>query len=168
MASTTDRESEVNALVGRALREFDVEQNARNSGQVDKPETASTIYDVTQRKIVDFFESSLREQRATVLGQMDTDAVDRKAIASKIDIPKTKMDFDSLVHDLGPGIAGLKQDHKQPLGEAKGEVERRHRQLRWFKETHGLSDTPAIYPNSLFEHFAWVAVIAVLEWVTLA
>lgn len=155
-------------LVQIALRELSVERKARDAGQLGHPPAESSSLDATHQEIVAYFSSELRKRRSQFENELNSLRADRQAASAKIDIDQARDRFSTLTNAITPEIQSLRQKHEQTVSRAKEEADDRAlRNLRWYQREHGLRDD-AQYPSSQIHHFAWVAIIAVLEWIGLS
>src|SRR6266550_8214884 len=155
-------------LVDRARRTLDVDQKAADAGLHDNPKTVSTSLDANESEICAHFIGLARQRRdkcEVTLGRLQ---LDRKATAAKIDIEQTKDSFARLLTAIEPSLEKLRSDHAGVLYQAKENEARALKHLRWFQQKHGLHYRAAAYPESQFYHFAVVAALALVEWVSLS
>lgn len=155
-------------LVTNALRELDVARKAGMEGVQNKPRTSSTVPDANEQEIVGDFTGKLRQRKSDCEAKLQRFAHDRVATASKIDIEQTKDSFARILNAVEPGLEKLRQEHANVLHQAKVNEGRALRYLRLFQQQHGLYNRDATYPDSLIKHFAIVAAIAVIEWISLS
>src|SRR5690348_2827040 len=73
-----------------------------------------------------------------------------------------------ILSPVEPSLETLKSDRSTALYQAKESEARALKHLRWFQQKHGLHYRAASYPQSQFYHFAIVAALALVEWVSLA
>lgn len=151
-----------------AIDELKVDRKARDAGLTNKPEANSTVLDANQQEIVGHFTTQLRQAKSDCESRLRKLELDRSATARKIDIEQTKHSFARILNAVEPGLERLKQEYRHGLQQAKENEERALRYLRWFQQEHGLYQRAATYPPSYVSHFAIVAVIAVIEWISLA
>jgi hypothetical protein len=155
-------------LVETARRKLHVDQKAADAGVGDNPKTASTALDANESEICAYFTGLARQRRETCEVSLGRLQLDRKATAAKIDIQQTKDSFARLLTAIEPGLEKLKSDHSAALYQAKENEGRALKHLRWFQQKHGLHYRAATYPESPVYHFAIVAALAVVEWISLA
>ncbi|HKC98263.1 MAG TPA: hypothetical protein VKG20_09535 [Methylomirabilota bacterium] len=155
-------------LVEMARRALDVDQKAAAAGRRDNPKTLSASLDVTESEICAHFTALARERRESCEARLARLQLDRKATAAKIDVKQTRDSFARLLTPVEPGLEKLRSDHNAALYQAKENEARAHKHLRWFQQKHGLHYRAASYPTSQLYHFAIVAALALVEWVSLA
>lgn len=155
-------------LIERARRTLDVDQKAADAALHDNPKTVSTSLDANEAEIYAHFVTLARQRRDACEVSLARLQLDRKATAVKIDIEQTKGSFARLLTAIEPGLEQLKSDHAAVLYQAKESEARAFKHLRWFQHKHGLNYRAAAYPESKFYHFALVAALALVEWVSLS
>ncbi len=155
-------------LVEIARRALDVDQKAAAAGRRDNPKTLSASLDVTESEICAHFTALARERRESCEVRLARLQLDRKATAAKIDVKQTRDSFARLLTPVEPSLEKLRSDHNAALYQAKENEARAHKHLRWFQQKHGLHYRAASYPTSQLYHFAIVAALALVEWVSLA
>jgi hypothetical protein len=155
-------------LVETARRRLHVDQKAADAGLDDNPKTVSTSLDANEAEICAYFTGLARQRRETCEVSLARLHLDRKATAARIDIQQTKDSFARLLTAIEPGLEKLKSDHSAVLYQAKENEARALKHLRWFQQKHGLHYRAAAYPESPFYHFAIVAALALVEWVSLS
>src|SRR5438045_3399151 len=159
---------EMQQLIERARRSLDVDQKAADAGLHDNPKSVSTSLDANESEICSHFVGLARQRRDACEVNLARLQLDRKATAAKIDIEQTKDAFAPLLTAIEPGLEKLKSDHAALLYEAKETEARALKHLRWFQQKHRLHYRAAAYPESHFYHFAVVAGLALVEWVSLS
>jgi hypothetical protein len=155
-------------LVEIARRVLDVDHKAAAAGRRDTPKTLSASLDVTESEICAHFTALARERRDGCEVRLARLQLDRKATAAKIDVKQTRDSFARLLTPVEPSLEKLRSDHNAALYQAKENEARAHKHLRWFQQKHGLHYRAASYPTSQLYHFAIVAALALVEWVSLA
>ena len=155
-------------LVEVARRTLEVDQKAADAGLHDNPKTVSTSLDATESEICAHFIGLARQRRESCELNLARLQLDRKATAAKIDVEQTRDSFARLLAAIEPGLEKLKSDHSAALHQAKENEARAVKHLRWFQQKHGLHHRDAAYPESQVYHFAIVAALALVEWVSLA
>ncbi|HZI42023.1 MAG TPA: hypothetical protein VFD67_09980, partial [Gemmatimonadaceae bacterium] len=155
-------------LIEKARRTLEVDQKAADAGLHDSPKTVSTSLDANESEICAHFVALARQRRDACEVSLSRLSLDRKATAAKIDIEQTKDSFARLLNALEPGLEKLKSDHAAVLYQAKENEARALKHLRWFQQKHALNYRAAAYPESPFYHFAIVAAMALVEWVSLS
>lgn len=155
-------------LIETARRTLDVDQKAADAGLHDNPKTVSTSLDATESEICAHFVGLARQRRESCELSLARLQLDRKATAAKIDVEQTRDSFARLLTAIEPGLEKLKSDHSAVLYQAKESEARALKHLRWFQQKHGLHYRAAAYPESQFYHFATVAALALVEWVSLS
>lgn len=155
-------------LVETARRRLRVDQRAADAGLHDNPKTASTSLDANESEICAYFTGLARQRKESCEVSLARLQLDRKATAAKIDIQQTKDSFARLLTAIEPSLEKLKSDHSTVLYQAKENEARALKHLRWFQQKHGLHYRAAAYPESQFYHFAVVAALALVEWVSLS
>ena len=155
-------------LIERARRSLDVDQKAAHAALHDNPKTVSTSLDANEAEIQAYFIGMARQRRDGCEVNLARLQLDRKATAAKIDIEQTKDSFARLLTAIEPGLETLRSDHAAALQQAKENEARALKHLRWFQQKHGLHYRAAAYPESRVYHFAVVAALALVEWVSLA
>ena len=164
----TDGVPKMQQLIETARRKLHVDQKAADAGLHDNPKTATTALDANESEICAFFTGLARQRRESCEVSLGRLQLDRKATAAKIDIQQTKDSFARLLTAIEPGLEKLKSDHSTVLYQAKENEGRALKHLRWFQQKHGLHYRAATYPESPVYHFAIVAALALVEWVSLA
>jgi hypothetical protein len=159
---------EMQQLVETARRKLDVDQKAADAGLHDNPKTVSTSLDATESEICAHFIGLARQRRESCELSLARLQLDRKATAAKIDVEQTKNSFARLLVAIEPGLEKHRSDHSAVLYQAKENEARALKHLRWFQQKHGLHYRTAAYPESQFYHFAIVAALAFVEWVSLS
>src|SRR6185369_12120028 len=159
---------EMQKLVEMARRTLDIDQKAAEAARRDNPKTLSASLDVTESEICSHFVALARQRRESCEESLARLQLDRKATASKIDLEQTRDSFARLLSPVEPSLEKLKSDHATALYQAKENEARALKHLRWFQQKHGLHYRAASYPQSPFYHFAIVAALALVEWVSLA
>src|SRR5262245_44431275 len=159
---------QVQKLVDMARRALEVDQKAADAARHDNPKTRSASLDVTESEICTHFTALARERRERCEVSLARLQLDRKATASKIDVKQTRDSFARLLTPVEPSLEKLRSDHTTTLYQAKENEARAHKHFRWFQQKHGLHYRGASYPTSQLYHFAIVAALALLEWVSLA
>jgi hypothetical protein len=155
-------------LIEKARRRLHVDQKAADAGVGDNPKTVSTSLDATESEICAYFTGLARHRREACEGTLARLHLDRKATAGRIDIQQTRDSFARLLTAIEPGLEKLKSDHSAVLYQAKENEARALKHLRWFQQKHRLHYRAAAYPESQFYHFAVVAALALVEWVSLS
>jgi hypothetical protein len=155
-------------LIETARRKLRVDQKAADAGLDDNPKTASTALDANESEICTYFTGFARQRREACEVNLGRLQLDRKATAAKIDLQQTKDSFARLLTAIEPGLEKLKSDHAAVLYQAKESEGRALKHLRWFQQKHGLHYRAAAYPESQVYHFAIVAALALVEWISLA
>jgi hypothetical protein len=155
-------------LIETARRALDVDQKAADAGLHDNPKTVSTSLDATESEICAHFIGLVRQRKESCEVSLARLQLDRKATAAKIDVEQTKDSFARLLTAIEPGLEKLKSDHSAALYQAKENEARALKHLRWFQQRHGLHYRAAAYPKSQVYHFAIVAALALVEWLSLA
>ena len=155
-------------LIETARRKLRVDQKAADAGLEDNPETPSTTLDANESEICAYFTGLARQRRETCEVSLGRLSLDRRATAAKIDVQQTKDAFSRLLTAIEPTLERLKSDHSAALYQAKETEGRALKHLRWFQQKHGLHYRTAAYPESPVYHFAIVAALALVEWISLA
>ena len=155
-------------LIERARRTLHVDQKAADAGVGDNPKTSSTSLDANESEICAYFTGLARRRRETCEATLARLQLDRKATAAKIDVQQTRDSFARLLTALEPGLEKLRSEHSTALYQAKENEGRALKHLRWFQQKHGLHYRAAAYPESPVYHFATVAALALVEWVSLS
>ena len=155
-------------LVEMARRTLDVDQKATDAARHDNPKTLSASLDVTESEICTHFVGLARARRESCEVSLNKLQLDRKATAAKINVEQTRDAFARLLTAVEPSLEKLKSDHAASLYQAKENEARALKHLRWFQQKHGLHYRAASYPQSPLYHFAIVAALALVEWVSLA
>ena len=155
-------------LVEMARRTLDVDQKAADAARHDNPKTLSAALDVTESEICAHFIALARQRRERCDVTKGRLQLDRKATAAKTDVEQTRDSFARLLTAVEPSLEKLRSDHAAALYQAKENEARALKHLRWFQQKHGLHYRAASYPQSPFYHFAIVAALALVEWVSLA
>ena len=155
-------------LVEMARRTLDVDQKATDAARHDNPKTLSASLDVTESEICTHFVGLARARRESCEVSLNKLQLDRKATSAKINVEQTRDAFARLLTAVEPSLEKLKSDHAAPLYQAKENEARALKHLRWFQQKHGLHYRAASYPQSPLYHFAIVAALALVEWVSLA
>ena len=166
-AAQFDRQ-EMQKLIDGARRTLDVEQKAADAGLHDNPKTVSTTLDATESEICAHFIGLARQRKESCELNLARLQLDRKATAAKIDVEQTRDSFARLLTAIEPTLEKLKSDHSAVLQQAKESEARALKHLRWFQQKHDLHHRAAAYPESHVYHFAIVAALALVEWVSLA
>jgi len=155
-------------LVESARRTLDVDQKAADAARHDNPKTLSASLDVTESEICAHFIALARQRRESCEVGLGKLQLDRKGTAVKIDVEQTRDSFARLLTPIEPSLEKLRSDHSAELYQTKENEARVLKHLRWFQQKHGLHYRAASYPQSQFYHFAIVAALALVEWVSLA
>lgn len=155
-------------LIETARRRLDVDQKAADAGLHDSPKTLATTLDATESEICAHFSGLARQRREACELSLARLQLDRKATAAKIDVEQTKNSFARLLTAIEPTLEKLRSEHATTLYQAKENEARALKHLRWFQQKHGLNYRAAAYPESMFYHFAIVAGLALVEWLSLA
>jgi uncharacterized membrane protein YedE/YeeE len=155
-------------LVDAARRTLDVHRKAADAGSHDNPKTASTSLDANESEVCAHFIGLARQQRERCEVSLGRLQLDRRATAARIDIEQTRDSFARLLTAIEPGLEKLRSDHTTGLTQAKENEARALKHLRWFQHKHGLHHRAAAYPESQLYHFAIVAALALVEWVSLS
>ena len=155
-------------LVEMARRTLDVDQKATDAARHDNPKTLSASLDVTESEICTHFVGLARARRESCEVSLNKLQLDRKATSAKINVEQTRDAFARLLTAVEPSLEKLKSDHAASLYQAKENEARALKHLRWFQQKHGLHYRAASYPQSPLYHFAIVAALALVEWVSLA
>jgi hypothetical protein len=155
-------------LVETARRTFEVDQKAADAGLHDNPKTVSTSLDATESEIFAHFVGLARQRRDGCEASLAKVQLDLKATAAKIDVEQTKNSFARLLTAIEPGLEKLRSEHSAVLYQAKENEARALKHLRWFQQKHGLHYRAAAYPESPFYHFAIVAALGLVEWLSLS
>ena len=155
-------------LVEMARRTLEIDQKAADAARHDNPKTLSAALDVTESEICAHFIALARQRRERCDVTKGRLQLDRKATAAKIDVEQTRDSFARLLTAVEPSLEKLRSDHAAALYQAKENEARALKHLRWFQQKHGLHYRAASYPQSPFYHFAIVAALALVEWVSLA
>ncbi|HEY3100100.1 MAG TPA: hypothetical protein VGL14_14400 [Methylomirabilota bacterium] len=155
-------------LIESARRRLEVDQKAADAGLHDNPKTLSTSLDANESEICAYFTGLARQRRDACEVSLARLQLDRKATAAKIDIEQTKDSFARLLAAIEPALEKLRSEHAGVLYQAKENEARALKHLRWFQQKHGLHYRAAAYPESQFYHFAIVAGLALVEWVSLS
>jgi hypothetical protein len=159
---------EMQKLIEAARRTLDVDQKAADAGLHDNPKTVSTSLDATESEICAHFIGLARQRKESCELNLARQQLDRKATAAKIDVEQTRDSFRRLLTAIEPTLEKLKSEHSAVLYQAKENEARALKHLRWFQQKHGLHHRAAAYPESQFYHFAIVAALALVEWISLA
>src|SRR5881296_3558894 len=159
---------EMQKLIEAARRSLDVDQKAADAGLRDNPKTLSASLDNTEAEICGHFIALARQRRESCEVSLAGLQLDRKATAAKIDVEQTRDSFARLLTAVEPNLEKLKSDHSAALYQTKENEARALNHLRWFQRKHGLHYRAAAYPKSPVYHFAIVAALALVEWVSLA
>lgn len=167
-ASSPGETSTMQRRVDTALDELKVDRIARDAGVRNNPPTNSTTPDANEQGIIVSFTTQLRQRKSDCESRLEQFTLDRRETATKIDIEQTKHSFARLLNAVKPELEKLRQDHSSVLHKAKESEERALRYLRHFQHEHGLYNRGATYPDSLIRHFAIIAAIGVLEWISLS
>ena len=155
-------------LVDTAQRTLGIDQKAADAARHDNPNTLSAALDVTESEICAHFTALARERRESCEVRLARLQLDRKATAAKIDVTQTRDAFARLLTPVEPALEKLKSEHTAALYQAKESEARAVKHLRWFQQKHGLHYRAAWYPTSQVYHFALVAALALVEWISLA
>lgn len=155
-------------LVEIARRTLDIDQKAADAARHDNPKTLSATLDVTESEICAHFIGLARQRRESCEVSLGRLQLERKATAAKIDVEQTRDSFARLLAAVEPNLEKLKSDHSTALYQAKEHEARALKHLRWFQQKNGLHHRAASYPRSQLYHFAIVAALALVEWVSLA
>lgn len=155
-------------LVETARRTLDVHQKAADAGIHDNPKSASTSLDANEAEVCAYFVGLARQRKESCEVNLGRLQHDRRATAARIDIEQTKDSFARLLSAIEPGLEKLRSDHSTGLAQAKENETRALKHLRWFQGTHRLQHRQASYPESQLYHFAIVAALALVEWVSLS
>ena len=127
----------------------------------------STSLDATESEIHAHFIGLARQRRDSCETSLAKLQLDLKATAAKIDVEQTKNSFARLLTAIEPGLEKLRSEHSAVLYQAKENEARALKHLRWFQQKHGLHYRAAAYPESPFYHFAIVAALGLVEWLSL-
>jgi hypothetical protein len=160
--------SKMQQLVETARRALDVQQKAADAGVHDNPKTTSNSLDANEAEVCAYFVGLARQRKEScevALGRLQHD---RRATAARIDIEQTKDSFARLLSAIEPNLEKLRSDHATRLTQAKENETRALKHLRWFQQRNGLQHRAAAYPESQLYHFAIVAALALVEWVSLS
>jgi hypothetical protein len=155
-------------LVEMARRTLDIDQKAADAARHDNPKTLSAALDVTESEICAHFVALARQRRESCEESLARLQLDRKATAANIDVEQARDSFARLLTPVEPSLEKLRSDHSTALYQAKENEARALKHLRWFQKKHGLHHRAASYPQSQLYHFAIVAALALVEWVSLA
>jgi len=155
-------------LVDMAQRALAVDQKAADAARHDNPQTQSASLDVTESEICAHFTALARARRESCEVRLARLQLDRKATAAKIDVQQARDAFARLLTPVEPSLEKLRSDHTAALHQAKENEARAVKHLRWFQQKHGLHHRAASYPTSPLYHFALVAALALVEWISLA
>jgi len=155
-------------FVDIARRTLEVDRKAADAARRDSPKTTNASPDATESEICAHFIALARERREGCEGRLARLELDRKATAAKIDVKQTRDAFARLLTPVEPGLEKLRSDHTTVLYQAKENEARAVKHLRWFQQKHGLHYRAASYPSSQLYHFAIVAGLALVEWMSLA
>lgn len=155
-------------LIDRARRTLQVDQKAADAGVGDNPKTVSTSLDGNESEICAYFTGLARRRREVCEAALARLQLDRKGTAAKIDIQQTRDSFARLLTAMEPVLEKLKSERSTALYQAKEAEGRALKHLRWFQQKHGLHYRAAAYPESPVYHFATVAALAVVEWISLS
>jgi len=155
-------------LVETARRTLAIDQKATDAARHDNPKTLSASLDVTESEICAHFIALARQRRESCEESLARLQLDRKATAAKIDVVQTRDSFARLLTAVEPNLEKLKSEHTTALYQAKENEARAFKHLRWFQQKHNLHHRAASYPKSQLYHFAIVAALALVEWVSLA
>lgn len=155
-------------LIDRARRTLQVDQKAADAGVGDNPKTVSTSLDGNESEICAYFTGLARRRREVCEAALARLQLDRKGTAAKIDIQQTRDSFARLLTAMEPVLEKLKSERSTALYQAKEAEGRALKHLRWFQQKHGLHYRAAAYPESHVYHFATVAALAVVEWISLS
>jgi hypothetical protein len=155
-------------LVEVARRTLAVDEKATDAARHDNPKTLSVSLDVTESEICAHFVGLARQRRERCEVSLARLQLDRKATAAKIDVEQTRDAFARLLTAIEPNLEKLRTEHSAALNRAKENEARALKHLRWFQQKHGLHYRAASYPRSPLYHFAIVAALALVEWVSLA
>ena len=155
-------------LVETASRTLGIDQKAADAARHDNPKTLSASLDVTESEICAHFVGLARQRRESCEESLAKLQLDRKATAAKIDLGQTRDAFARLLTAVEPNLEKLKSEHATALYHAKENEARALKHLRWFQQKHNLHHRAASYPTSQLYHFAIVAALALVEWVSLA
>jgi hypothetical protein len=128
----------------------------------------STSLDATESEIFAHFVGLARQRRDGCEASLAKVQLDLKATAAKIDVEQTKNSFARLLTAIEPGLEKLRSEHSAVLYQAKENEARALKHLRWFQQKHGLHYRAAAYPESPFYHFAIVAALGLVEWLSLS
>src|SRR5262245_18061005 len=159
---------EMKKLIDAARRTLDVDQKAADAGLHDNPKTMSTSLDATESEVCAHFVALARQRRERCEADLARLQLDRKTTAAKIDVEQTRDSFARLLTAIEPSLEKLKSDHSAVLYQAKENEARALKHFRWFQQKHGLHHRTVRYPESPFYHFAIVAALALVEWVSLS
>jgi hypothetical protein len=159
---------EMQKLVETASRTLGIDQKAADAARHDNPKTLSASLDVTESEICAHFVGLARQRRESCEESLAKLQLDRKATAAKIDLGQTRDAFARLLTAVEPNLEKLKSEHATALYQAKESEARALKHLRWFQQKHNLHHRAASYPASQLYHFAIVAALALVEWVSLA
>jgi hypothetical protein len=165
---TSERVPTTQQLIEAARRKLRVDEKAADAGLHDNPNTANTSLDANESEACAYFTGLARQRRETCEVSLGRLQLDRRATSAKIDIQQTKDSFARLLTAIEPTLEKLKSDHAAVLYQAKETEGRALKHLRWFQQKHKLHHRAAAYPESPVYHFAIVAALAVVEWISLA
>jgi hypothetical protein len=160
--------AQMQKLVDMAQRALEVDRKAADAARHDNPKTLSASLDVTESEICAHFIALARERRESCATRLARLQLDRKATAAKIDVQQTRDAFARLLTPVDPSLEKLRSEHTAALSQAKESEARAVKHLRWFQQQHALHHRAASYPTSPLYHFAIVAALALVEWVSLA
>ena len=155
-------------LIDRARRTLDVDHKAAEAARRDDPKTISTSLDANESEIRAHFVGLARQRRDACEVSLSRLQLDRRATAAKIDIEQSKDSFARLLAAIEPVLEKLRSDHAAVLYQTKENEARAAKHLRWFQQKHALHYRAASYPESQVYHFAIVAALALVEWVSLS
>jgi len=155
-------------LVETARRTLDVHEKAADAALHDNPKTSSTSLDANESEVCAYFVGLARQRKESCEVSLGRVQLDRRATAARIDIEQSRDSFARLLTAIEPGLEKLRSDHAAGLAQAKENETRALKHLRWFQQKHGLHHRAAAYPESQVYHFAIVAALALVEWVSLS
>jgi hypothetical protein len=154
--------------VNEVLSFFSVKQKAQEAGVINNPPSNSNQLDATEFSIVAHFLKALREIRQSILEKQNKLALERTQLSNEINVENDQHEYQKLTDQIEPHVQHLELEYKDKLYKAKESEERSMRYLRFFEARNELYGKPAKYPQSLIHHFAIIAIIAFLEWISLS
>ncbi len=147
---------------------LDVEAKARVEGTTNNPPTDSITFDAPQSEILAHFTEALKEIRDGYIGRLNRIRNERKELADKINIARTRDQFQQVADDVEATLMQLRVDHEGELTSALNSRGRSIRHLNFFRSEHNLITIEPRYPTSMWEHLSWVFVAAGIEWILLS